>query len=298
MKRKFSSKKNKSVSIFNHNINNIGKINIKSAIKPLSIPKKVNFKKEDILYYDKSQKETLLTLIKNSQLNILMQLSSENSSEKVNKEKVNIIKDFLKDLKNFLAHLLNEKIGNKDYLQINVNKKKQRLQSEIADNLKYDRGRKINIKSNSIIKRKKSFPKNIETEMVEKIFVGSELSKLKLQNFQTENEVLKTEFSIFNLRRTLQYINNTIIFPEDGREIYCYNKKNQDKIDNVINHMKQKESDKLNNMKEMLKKIKTEQDQNINAINKIKNEITMRHNILEKDIIYELSIENRITSNS
>jgi hypothetical protein len=292
MKKKFSSKKHKSFIIFNNSKNNISKININSSIRSQYTPtsKATNFINEEIYYYDKSQKEILLSLIKNSQLNLLMQLNMIDDNEKMN-----AIKDFLKDLKGFLAYLLNEKIKNKDNLQLNVNTKKERLQTEISNNSKYDR----KIKDNNIIKRKnKSFQKNVDTEMVEKNYVGSELSKLRLQNFKTENEIKKTDFSIFNLRRTLILLKNTIIFPEENREIYCQNNLNQEKIDNGFNYMIQMEKDKLDNTRKKIQEKKEEQGQYIKAINKIKCDITTRNNILEKDIIYELSIENRITSNS
>lgn len=292
MKKKFSSKKHKSFIIFNNSKNNISKININSSIRSQYTPtsKATNFINEEIYYYDKSQKEILLSLIKNSQLNLLMQLNMIDDNEKMN-----AIKDFLKDLKGFLAYLLNEKIKNKDNLQLNVNTKKERLQTEISNNSKY--GRKI--KDNNIIKRKnKSFQKNVDTEMVEKNYVGSELSKLRLQNFKTENEIKKTDFSIFNIKRTLILLKNTIIFPEENREIYCQNNLNQEKIDNGFNYMMQMEKDKLDNTRKKIQKKKEEQGQYIKAINKIKCDITTRNNILEKDIIYELSIENRITSNS
>jgi len=292
MKKKFSSKKHRSFIIFNNSKNNISKININSSILSQYTPtsKTTNFINEEIYYYDKSQKEILLSLIKNSQLNLLMQLSMIDDDEKMN-----TIKDFLKDLKGFLAYLLNEKIKNKDNLQLNVNTKKERLQSEISNNSKYDR----KIKDNNIIKRKnKSFQKNVDTEMVEKNYVGSELSKLRLQNFKTENEIKKTDFSIFNIKRTLILLKNTIIFPEENREIYCQNNLNQEKIDNGFNYMIQMEKDKLDNTRKKIQEKKEEQGQYIKAINKIKCDITTRNNILEKDIIYELSIENRITSNS
>ena len=292
MKKKFSSKKHKSFIIFNNSKNNISKININSSILSQYTPtsKITNFINEEIYYYDKSQKEILLSLIKNSQLNLLMQLNMIDDNEKMN-----AIKDFLKDLKGFLAYLLNEKIKNKDNLQLNVNTKKERLQTEISNNSKYDR----KIKENNIIKRKnRSFQKNVDTEMVEKNYVGSELSKLRLQNFKTENEIKKTDFSIFNIKRTLILLKNTIIFPEENREIYCQNNLNQEKIDNGFNYMIQMEKDKLDNTRKKIQEKKEEQGQYIKAINKIKCDITTRNNILEKDIIYELSIENRITSNS
>ena len=292
MKKKFPTRKYKSFIIFNNNKNNISKININSSVRSQYTPtaKNTNLINEEIYYYDKSQKEILLSLIKNSQLNLLMQLGMAD-----NNEKINTIKDFLKDLKGFLAYLLNEKIKNKDNLQLNVNTKKERIQNAISNNSKYDK----KIKDNTIIKRKKkSFQKNVDTEMVEKNYVGSELSKLKLQNFKIENEIIKTDFSIINLKRTLLILKNTIIFPEENREIYCQNNLNQEKIDNGFNYMMQIKKEKLDNIRKKIQEKKEEQEQYIKAINKIKCDITTRNNILEKDIIYELSIENRITSNS
>ena len=300
MKKKISSKISKSLNIFNYNKNNnIGKININSLKRIRSLSKDKSCKMEEIIYYDKSQKEILLSLIKNSQLNLLKQMNMIDSDNK-KQEEINMFKDFLKDLKSFLTYLLNEKIRNKDYLQSNVNINKERIQTGISNNYKYDNGGKNqNIKNNSIIGKNKSIPKkNIDTEMVEKSYVGSELSKLKLQNFKTENEIIKTEFAIINMRRTLNYLKNTIIFPEDNREIYFYNNKNQEKIDKGFNYMKQKEIDKLDIIKNIVQKKKEEQEQYINAINKIKCDITARNKILENDIIYEVSLENRITSNS
>ena len=47
-----------------------------------------------------------------------------------------------------------------------------------------------------------------------------------------------------------------------------------------------------------LKKIKEEQELYLNAINKIKTNIVIKNNIVEQDIIQELSFENKITNNS
>ena len=292
MKKKFSSIKNKSISNFNNYKNNIYKININSSIRSQYNPRKtISLINEEVIYYDKSQKEILLNLIKNSQLNIIIQMSKIDC-----KNKINTIKDFLKDLKGFLAYLLNEKIKNKDNLQIKVNMKKERLQKEISNKSKYGEG--VKDSNNKIKTRIKSIRKVIDTEMVEKNYVGSELSKLRLQTFKTENEIIKTEFSILKLRRSLTYLKSTIIFPEDNREIICYNNLNQEKIDDVFNGKIQIKKNKLENIRKKIQKKREEQEQYIKAINKIKCDIITRNNILEKDIIYELSIENRIISNS
>ena len=298
MKKKISSKKFKSVNIFNKNIrNDISNIYLKigKSTRTLFIAKNNINKKEEIFCYDKSQKEILLSLIKNSQLNILNQLKAINSGQKIEKKKNNTIKDFLIDLKCFLAYLLNEKIKNKDNLQLDVNNKKTNLQKRISNNMKYDN---IITKSNSLIKKRYNIKQNIDTEMVEKNFVGSEISKLKLQNFQTENEILKTEFAIFNNRRIITLIKNTSLFPEENREIYFYNNLNQEKINEEFNYLKQINNYILENSILQSKEKKEEIEQYIKAINKTRNDIQIRDHIYAQDIIQEVSIEDRITSNS
>jgi len=298
MKKKFSSKKYKSVNIFNKNIrNDVSNIHLKMGklTRTLSISKNNLYEKEEIFCYDKSQKEILLLLIKNSQLNIINQLNTINSAQKMKKKKNDTIKDFLIDLKGFLAYLLNEKIKNKDNLQLDVNNEKANLQKRISDNMKYDN---ILIKNNSIIKKNFNIKSYIDTEMVEKNFVGSEISKLKLQNFKTENEILKTEFAIFNIRRIITLIKNTCLFPEENREIYFYNNINQEKINEEFNHLKQINNNILEKSIIQSQEKKEEIEQYIKAINKTRNDIQLREHIYAQDTIQELSIEDRVTSNS
>ena len=134
--------------------------------------------------------------------------------------------------------------------------------------------------------------------MVEKNYIGSELSKLKLQNFKIENEIIKTDFLIKNTKKILNYIKNTSIFPEENKEIHCYNNINEDKIKEEFINLQTKEKNKINEIMNNNKETKEKIEQYINIINRIKNEIKIRNDILTKDIIYETSLENRITSNS
>ena len=296
MKKNNSSKKYHSVNIFNYNRFNINLLDNNKSNEKVSpvTPRTIINKKEEIIYNNKSQKEMLLSLIKNSLLDLIEQIDSiKKNNEK--KEKINKIKNFLTDLKGFLAYLLNEKIKNKDNLELNVNNSKRRLQKEISNNFKYD---KNTIENNSIINKQKKSNSNIDTEMVEKNFVGSEVSKLKLQNFKTENEILKTESFIINSRHILNYLKKTNIFPEDNKEIFYYNHINEEKIDNEFNYMKQIENNKLDKLSGIIKKNREEQERYIKAINNIRDDIIIRNHILEKDTIPEISIEDRITSNS
>ncbi len=292
MKKKEFSKKNKSFTIINN------KYNINTFSRP-SLSKKNFYKKEENFYYDKSQKEMLLSYIKNAQFDLLNKIDKIENS----KEKINLIKKLLMDLKVFLAYLFNEKIRNKDNLQTSVNNNKSRLQNEIKKNYKYDNinhsnniiNKSLIVKSNYKLDEKQ---KVIDTEMAEKNYIGSEVSKLKLQNFKIENEIIKTDFLIINTKKIIDNIKNTNLFPEENKEIFYYNDIGKDKINQEFNILKNKEKNKLVQImiKNEEKKIKIEQYNN--SINKIKNDINIRNNFSVKNIIYETSLENRITSNS
>ena len=292
MKKKEFSKKNKNFTIINN------KYNINTFSIP-SISKKNFYKKEENFYYDKSQKEMLLSYIKNAQFDLLNKIDKIENS----KEKINLIKKLLMDLKVFLAYLFNEKIRNKDNLQTSVNNNKSRLQNEIKKNYKYDNinhsnniiNKSLIVKSNYKLDEKQ---KVIDTEMAEKNYIGSEVSKLKLQNFKIENEIIKTDFLIINTKKIIDNIKNTNLFPEENKEIFYYNDIGKDKINQEFNILKNKEKNKLVQImiKNEEKKIKIEQYNN--SINKIKNDINIRNNFSVKNIIYETSLENRITSNS
>ena len=241
----------------------------------------------------------LLSYIKNAQFDLLNKIDKIENS----KEKINLIKKLLMDLKVFLAYLFNEKIRNKDNLQTSVNNNKSRLQNEIKKNYKYDNinhsnniiNKSLIVKSNYKLDEKQ---KVIDTEMAEKNYIGSEVSKLKLQNFKIENEIIKTDFLIINTKKIIDNIKNTNLFPEENKEIFYYNDIGKDKINQEFNILKNKEKNKLVQImiKNEEKKIKIEQYNN--SINKIKNDINIRNNFSVKNIIYETSLENRITSNS
>ena len=299
MKKKDTSKKYKSVIIFNNN--NMNKTNKSSYIfNSLSLAERISYKKEENFYYDKSQKEMMLSYIKNSQLNLLNKIDTIESD----KEKIKFIKELLNELKGLLAYLFNEKIRNKDYLQTSVNNNKIRLQNEIKKKYKYDKNDNLDnnsIKHNNIFKNriKKETQKTLDTEMAEKNYIGSELSKLKLQNFKTENEIIKTDFLIINKRKILNYIKNTNIFPEENKEIYCYNNDtNEDKIKERMIYLKNKQKNKLLEIMNKSKEKKNIIEIYINNINKIKNEIRIKNEVLANEIIYETSMENKITNNS
>ena len=229
--------------------------NLPILIKQKELKKKKFEKKEEIFFYDKSQKEILLNTIKNSQL-----------------------------------YLLNEKIKNKDYLQLDVNNKKIKLHNEMSKFLKYDYD-KINDDSN-----KSKMNLDIDEESREKGHIFNEVFKLKLLNFIIENKIKEMEFEEMNLKRKLNYISKTYLFPEENREIYCYD--NKAEINDEFNNIIKKEKNKYLDIKIKEKQIKEKQELYLNEINKMKNNIVIKNNVLEKNIIQELSIEDRITNNS
>ena len=295
--KQLSSNKFKILNKFNRKAKNkINEININHTtflIKPKATLKKIMEKKEEMIYYDKSQKEILLNIIKNTQLHFLNQLNDANNNEKSKGNKKDI-KTILENLKRFVAYLLNEKIKNKDYLQLDVNNKKSKLLSEISKYLKYE----YDFQNTNKNKNKTRLYLDIDKEEREKKNLFSELFNYKLKNFITENEIKEVEFKLMNSIRKLNFIKKTFLFPEENKEIFFYNNFERTDLNNEINYIIQEKKDKYLKSINKLKKIKEEQELYLNAINKIKTNIVIKNNIVERDIIQELSFENKITNNS
>lgn len=288
--KKFSSKQFKKRNELNL-LNDKNKSNNSPIlIKQKELKKKIFEKKEEIFIFDKSQKEILLNTIKNSQLYLLNQFSNTNNNEVIKEKNIYII-EFLRNLKNFLGYLLNEKIINQDYLQLDVNNKKIKIHNEMSKFFNYDCDKKINNNDSN----KSTTNSDIGKESIEKNNVFNELFKLKLLNFIIENKIKEMEFEEKNLRRKLNYISKTYLFPEENREIYCYD--NKDEINDKLNNIIQIEKNKYLNIINKDKQIKEKQELYLSEINKVKNNIVFKNNILEKNIIQELSIEDKITNN-
>jgi hypothetical protein len=288
--KKFSSKQFKKRNELNL-LNERNKSNNSPIlIKQKELKKKILEKKEEIFIFDKSQKEILLNTIKNSQLYLLNQFSNTNNNEVIKEKNIYII-EFLRNLKSFLGYLLNEKIINQDYLQLDVNNKKIKIHNEMSKFFNYDCDKKINNNDSN----KSTTNSDIGKESIEKNNVFNELFKLKLLNFIIENKIKEMEFEEKNLRRKLNYISKTYLFPEENREIYCYD--NKDEINDKLNNIIQIEKNKYLNIINKDKQIKEKQELYLSEINKVKNNIVFKNNILEKNIIQELSIEDKITNN-
>ena len=243
------------------------------------------YSKEENLFNNKSHKEILLSLIKESQIDLLLQIKSNNFITK--KDKMNYFKKLITDLNQNLIYMLIEKKSKEIYL----NKKK----NEIEKNLQKEIYNSNQIKEKSKETKYEDFIK--ETEVLEKSYGGNELSKLKMINFVAENEIQKLDFLIQNKSYINYYIKTTNIYPEERVELFCnYQKEDSKEIDESYNSLLNKAKEELN----FLTKEKIKQDKEIeeikNEINQIKSKIEFEQ-IKPDDIIFEVSQENKSINN-
>ena len=241
-------------------------------------------KKEEILFSSKTNKEVLLSLIKSGQLSLLSQINQKSSYS--GKEKVNIIKTFLKDLKNNLTYILKEKKSNAIYLENNINNTKQIIQNKIFNKNKDNNYNNTTDDTNEN-------EKYLETEAKEKNYEGNELSKLKFQNFKIENEIQKTNFLIVNINLLVSAIKAGTLFPEDYIKFSLINyKQNPEEIDNFFNSKIKQEKDLLNKYIDLQEQQKNYLEQYQIEINTIKKKIISKNLIDSRDIIYEDILES------
>ena len=115
------------------------------------------------------------------------------------------------------------------------------------------------------------------SEKTQKCLKKNEISKLKRLNFQIENEIEKIDFLIKKNTNLIKYLKIVNIFPEQNRELYCYNQKVNDKeIDEMFKVQKK-------NAKKYLKKIIIENNFQESNIEKYENERrNLKQNILFK----------------
>ena len=218
--------------------------------------------KEEILFSNKTQKELLISHIKDAQIKIISKKKKNNN----NLNNINIFKNILIELKQNLLDILKEKQKKEKYLQNKLNKIKKMLQ--------------INI---------------FKKEKVEKCFGRDEISKLKILNFEIENEIKKIDFLSQNKKDLNKYLKIVDIFPEHNRELfYNFIKQDNNDIEQILNTNISKE-------KEMLIETKNKYDlQNFiieqlqNEINILKYNIELKKNYNISNIIFEESLENKI----
>lgn len=239
------------------------------------------YKKEEILFSNKSNKEILLSLIKTAQTKLLSKI--KNST----KDKIFIFKNILKELKEDLSFILDKKYINKNYLEINLNNSKIFIQNK-----------KKNKDNNSIRRSNKEvIIDNLETEVKEINYDGNELSKLKLQIFKIENEILKTDFLIFNRNELINSLKETNIFPENDREFFLYNEeRSQKEIDNIFISRFQEQNELLKKYINLQNQQKYYIEQYNIEIEKKKKNIKSKNFMDLKDIIFEKTLENEDSS--
>ena len=239
------------------------------------------YKKEEILFSNKSNKEILLSLIKTAQTKLLSKI--KNST----KDKIFIFKNILKELKEDLSFILDKKYINKNYLEINLNNSKIVIQNK-----------KKNKDNNSIRRSNKEvIIDNLETEVKEINYDGNELSKLKLQIFKIENEILKTDFLIFNWNELINSLKETNIFPENDREFFLYNEeRSQKEIDNIFISRFQEQNEFLKKYINLQNQQKYYIEQYNIEIEKKKKNIKSKNFMDLKDIIFEKTLENEDSS--
>jgi hypothetical protein len=202
------------------------------------------------------------------------------------KEKVNIIKTFLKDLKNNLTYILKEKKSNAIYLENNINNTKQIIQNKIFNKNKDNNYNNTTDDTNEN-------EKYLETEAKEKNYEGNELSKLKFQNFKIENEIQRTNFLIVNINLLVSAIKVGTLFPEDYIKFSLINyKQNPEEIDNFFNSKIKQEKDLLNKYIDLQEQQKNYLEQYQIEINTIKKKIISKNLIDSRDIIYEDILES------
>lgn len=218
--------------------------------------------KEEILLYNKTQKEILLSLIKTNQLSLLSNLQKN----KLNNKKSIIVKNIFLELKQSLSNLLKKKQMDEYYLYFKIDKIKKIVQQKI-------------------------FKKGTKTLL----YNNDEISKLKLLNFEIENEIEKIDFLIKIKNDLNKYLKIVNIFPEYNREIF-YNsqKQNNDEIDEIYEIQLKAIKEGLNHEKN---KVELQREMIGETQKEIEQYIEIKNNISSSDIIPETSLENQISRN-
>ena len=240
--------------------------------------------KEETLFANEYHKEILLFLIKNK-INLLLKSNQDCNSKRT---KTTLFKELLSDLKLNLTYMLHEKTIKEKYL-----KDKMYITKNVIQNKIFNLNQKV-----SYINREEENKANIEIDVLERVYGGDELSKIKMMNFKVENEIKKYDFLMRNKNYVNNYIKATSIYPNEKSELfYDFQRQNSNEIDNSFSFQIKEVKDYLNNL--AIKKYRQNSEierlkKNIDII-RYNNEI---ENIISRsDIIYEDSEENRYITN-
>ena len=232
--------------------------------------------KEEILFSNKAHKEVLLSLIKSIQVRLI---SGNNKKENTKKDNIILLKILLKEMINKLSYILNEKCKNKNYLESNINYTKKELKNKIKKKEIYNNKKDVNEDLET--------ENYMETEIKEINYDGTELSKLKIQNFKIENELTKTNFLI-----SIKLLELNSVFDDKNKDYILHSSIHDEKeIDEVFYWKKKEKIDLLNKYIHFqnLQKYYVEQYQE--EIDIMKKNIKLRNLIDSKDVVPELSFE-------
>ena len=238
--------------------------------------------KEEILFSNKAHKEVLLSLIKSIQVRLI---SGNNKKENTKKDNIILLKIFLKELINKLSYILNEKCKNKNYLESNINYTKKELKNKIKKKEIYNNKKDVNEDLET--------ENYMETEIKEINYDGTELSKLKIQNFKIENELTKTNFLI-----SIKLLELNSAFDDKNKDYILHSSIHDEKeIDEAFYWKKKEKIDLLNKYIHFkyLQKYYIEQYQK--EIDIMKKNIKLRNLIDSKDVLPEQSFENKDSLN-
>lgn len=238
--------------------------------------------KEEILFSNKAHKEVLLSLIKSIQVRLI---SGNNKKENTKKDNIILLKILLKELINKLSYILNEKCKNKNYLESNINYTKKELKNKIKKKEIYNNKKDVNEDLET--------ENYMETEIKEINYDGTELSKLKIQNFKIENELTKTNFLI-----SIKLLELNSVFDDKNKDYILHSSIHDEKeIDKVFYWKKKEKIDLLNKYIHFqnLQKYYVEQYQE--EIDIMKKNIKLRNLIDSKDVLPEQSFENKDSLN-
>ena len=238
--------------------------------------------KEEILFSNKAHKEVLLSLIKSIQVRLI---SGNNKKENTKKDNIILLKILLKEMINKLSYILNEKCKNKNYLESNINYTKKELKNKIKKKEIYNNKKDVNEDLET--------ENYMETEIKEINYDGTELSKLKIQNFKIENELTKTNFLI-----SIKLLELNSVFDDKNKDYILHSSIHDEKeIDKVFYWKKKEKIDLLNKYIHFqnLQKYYVEQYQE--EIDIMKKNIKLRNLIDSKDVLPEQSFENKDSLN-
>ena len=182
--------------------------------------------KDEILFCQKSFLEILLGLIKKVQVDYLTNSKSKDNESKKHLTNILIIKQILKELKQNLTEIKNEK-DKKIYLFRSQKKEKESNLKKLIFSTVYS---KRSVSNYNYINT------NYETLITEnnENYFNKETPELKLLNFKVENEILKVENLTKRLFYIIQYYKTPHLIHEHQTEIIFESQKENESMNQLL----------------------------------------------------------------